>query len=64
MSVPHPLPVHRLDRNIRGIDRVVFKRDLKTELSSLVNPSALQHNAILRSVLGKHPPVTKHKLSD
>ena len=56
--------MHRLDRNMRGIDRVVFKSDLKTEPSSLVNTSSFQHNAILRSVLGKHAPATKYKLSD
>ena len=51
VSVSRPPPVHRLVRNIRGVDRVAFKRDLEAELCSLVNPSADQYNAILRSVL-------------
>ena len=51
VSVSRPPPVHRLVRNIRGVDRVAFKRDLEAELCSLMNPSADQYNAILRSVL-------------
>ena len=50
VSVFRPPPVHRLVRNIRGIDRVAFKRDLEAELCSLVNPSADQYNATLRTV--------------
>ena len=42
VSVSRPPPVHRLFRNIRGIDRVAFKRDLEAERCSLVNPSVDQ----------------------
>ena len=38
VSVSRPLPVHHLVRNIRGIDRVAFKRDLEAELCGLVDP--------------------------
>ena len=59
VSVSRPPPVHSLVRNIRGIDRVAFKRDLEAELCSLVDPSADQYNATLRSVLDKHAPNAK-----
>uniref|UniRef100_UPI0025CE4F97 hypothetical protein n=1 Tax=Thiolapillus sp. TaxID=2017437 RepID=UPI0025CE4F97 len=64
VSVSRPPPVHRLVRNIRGIDRVAFKRDLEAELCSLVNPSADQYNATLRSVLDKHAPAAKRKVTN
>ena len=57
-------PVHRLVRNIRGIDLVAFKRDLEEELCSLVNPSADQYNATLHSVLDKHDPAAKRKVTN
>ena len=38
VSVSRPPPVHLLVRNIRGIDRVAFKRDLEAELCGLVDP--------------------------
>ena len=50
VSVSRPPPVHLLVRNIRGIDRVAFKRDLEAEPCSLVNPPADQYNATLRCV--------------
>ena len=53
--------MYRLVRNIRGIDRVAFKRDLKVELNSLANHSADQYNATLRSVLDIHSPAAKRK---
>ena len=56
--------MHRLVRNIRGIDRSAFERDLETELSSLVNPSADCYNATLRSVLDKHSPAAKRKVTN
>ena len=56
-------PVHRLVRNIRGIDLVAFKRDLEAELCSLVNPSADQYDADFRSVLDKHAPAAKRKVT-
>ena len=64
MSVSHPLPVHRLVPYIRGIDRSAFERDLETELSSLVNPSADCYNATLHSVLDKHAPAAKRKVTN
>ena len=64
VSVSRPPPVHRLVRNIRGIDLVAFKRDLEAELCSLVNPSADQYNAILRSMLDKHAPAAKRKVTN
>ena len=64
VSVSSPPPVHRLVRNIRGIDRVAFKRDLEAELCSLVNPSADRYNANLRLVLDKHAPVAKRKVTN
>ena len=64
MSVSRPPPVHRLVRNIRGIDRVAFKRDPEVELCSLVDPSADQYNATLRSVLDKHAPAAKRKVTN
>ena len=50
VSVSCPPPVHPLVHNIRGIDHVAFKRDLEAELCSLMDPSADQYNATLRSV--------------
>ena len=50
VSVSSPPPVHRLVRNIRGIDRVAFKRDLEAELCILMNPSADRYNV-------RHPPL-------
>ena len=64
VSVSRPPPVHRLVRNICGIDRVAFKRDLEAELCSHMSPSADQYNATLRSVLDKHVPATKRKLTN
>ena len=64
VSVSRPPPVHRLVRNIRCIDRVAFKRDLEAELYSLVNPSADQYNATLRSVLDKHAPAAKRNVTN
>ena len=64
MSVSCPSPVHRLVRNIRGIARIAFKRGPEAELCSLVNPSADQYNAILRSVLDKHAPAAKRKVTN
>ena len=64
VSVSRPPPVHRLVRNIRGIDLVAFKRDLEAELCSLVNPSADQYNATLRSVLDKDAPAAKRKVTN
>ena len=64
VSVSRPPPVHRLIRNIRGIDRVAFKRDLEAELCSLVDPSPDQYNATLRSVLDKHAPAAKRKVTN
>ena len=64
VSVSRPPPVHRLVRNIPGIDRVAFKRDLEAELCSLVNPSADQNNVNLRSMLDKHAPAAKRKVTN
>ena len=64
VSVSRPPPVHRLVRNIPGIDRVAFKRDLEAELCSLVNPSADQNNVNLRSILDKHAPAVKRKVTN
>ena len=64
VSVSRPPPMHRLVRNIHGIDHVAFKRDLEEELCSLVNPSADQYNATLHSALDKYTPATKHKVTN
>ena len=64
LSVSHPPPVHCLVRDIRGIDHVAFNRDLEAELCSLVNPSADQYNATLRSVLDKHAPAAKRNVTN
>ena len=50
--------------NIYGIDRVAFKGDLEAELCSLVNLSTDQYNATLRSVLDKHVPAAKRKVTN
>ena len=64
VSVSCPPPVHPLVHNIRGIDHVAFKRDLEAELCSLMDPSADQYNATLRSVLDKHAPAAKRKVTN
>ena len=64
VSVSHPPHVHCLVRNIRGINRVAFKRDMEVELCSLMNLSADQYNATLHSVLDKHDPAAKRKVTN
>ena len=49
--------------NLRAIDRTVFKYDLHSELARLDYPSTEQCNAALQSVLDKHAPVSKRKVS-
>ena len=60
VSASRHVPVQRLVLNICGIDRVAFKR----EPSSLLNPSADQYDATLRSLLDKHVRSGRQMLSD
>ena len=60
---PTPKPVYRQFRNLRAMDRAAFQEDLQSELSSLTDPAADQLDAALRTVLDKHAPVQKGKVS-
>ena len=63
VNISPPPPVFRHVRNLRAIDCTVFRHDLHSELSRLEHPSTEQSNAALQSVLDKHTPVSKRKVS-
>ena len=63
VNISPPPPVFRHVRNLRAIDRTVFKHDLHSELARFDHYSIEQYNAALQSVLDKHAPVYKRKVS-
>ena len=64
VSVARSCPVYRYVRNILGIDRSAFVADLERELVGIGNSlSADQYNVILLSVLDKHAPVAKSRVT-
>ena len=63
VNISPPPPVFRHVRNLRAIDCTVFRHDLHSELSRLEHPSTEQSNAALQSVLDKHAPASKRKVS-
>ena len=63
VNISPPPPVFRHVRNLRAIDSTVFKHDLHSELARLDHHSIEQYNAALQSVLDKHAPVSKRKMS-
>ena len=63
MELPTTVPVYRTVRNIRAIDRNVFREDLKQELEGCVDCTADQYNTTLKAVLDKHAPASRHRVS-
>ena len=65
VSVARSCPVYRYVRNIRAIDRSAFVADLGTELVGIGHSlSADQYNVTLRSVLDKHAPAAKTRVTE
>ena len=65
VSVARSCPVYRYVRNIRGIDRSAFVADLETELVGIGHSlSADQYNVTLLSVLDKHAPAAKSRVTE
>ena len=67
VTVAKPLPVYRTVRNVRAVDRSVFAGDLTAGLAASPSPSAEhadQYCASLRSVLDRHAPPTKRKVTE
>ena len=65
VSVARSCPVYRYVRNIRGIDRSAFVADLETELVCIGHSlSAYQYNVTLLSVLDKHAPAAKSRVTE
>ena len=63
VAVPRPRPVVISSRNIRAIDRTVFKDDLRQRLAGLLSPSAADLHSALRDILDAHAPATQRKVS-
>ena len=58
-------PVYRCVKNIRGIDRSACVADLETELVGIGHSlSADQYNVTLLSVLDKHAPAAKRRVTN
>ena len=65
VSVARSCPVYRYVRNIRGIDRSAFVADLEIELVGIGHSlSADQYNVTLLSVLDKHAPAAKSRVTE
>ena len=65
VSVARSCPVYWYVRNIRGIDRSAFVADLETELVGIGHSlSADQYNVTLLSVLDKHAPAAKSRVTE
>ena len=67
VTVAKPLPVYRTVRNVRAVGRSVFAGDLTAGLAASPSPSAEhadQYCASLRSVLDRHAPPTKRKVTE
>ena len=62
VNISPPPPVFRHVRNLRAIDRTVFKHDLHSELARLDHPSTDQYNTALQSALDKHASASKRKV--
>ena len=45
-------------RNIRAVHRPTLKEDLRSHLSALSSPSAVELDCTLRTVLDQHAPAT------
>ena len=65
VSAARSCPVYRYVRNIRGIDRSAFVADLETALVGIGHSlSADQYNVTLLSVLDKHAPAAKSRVTE
>ena len=63
VTIPESTPTFVEARNIRAIHRPTLKEDLRSHLSALSCPSAVDLDSTLRTVLDKHAPATKRKVS-
>ena len=63
VTIPQSPPSFVEARNIRAIHPPTLKEDLRSHLSALSCPSAVDLDSTLRTVLDKHAPATKRKVS-
>ena len=63
VTIPQSLPTFVEARNIRAVHRPTLKEDLRSRLSALSCPSAVDVDSTLRTVFEKHAPATQHKVS-
>ena len=62
VTVPSALAVFREGRNLRRLDLVAFKEDLRSAVSPSSCPTVEQLNTTLHSVLDKHAPVGRMRV--
>ena len=63
VSVPNPPPLFATKRNLRMINRAKFMHDIQENLTTFLHPTAEQLDNCLRSLLEKHAPATKCRVS-
>ncbi|WP_419608159.1 hypothetical protein, partial [Thiolapillus sp.] len=63
VTIPQSPPTFVEARNIRAVHRPTLKEDLRSHLSALSSPSAVELDSTLRTVLDKHAPATQRKVS-
>ena len=63
VTIPQSPPTFVEAHNIRAIQRPALKKHLRSHLSALSCPSAVDLDSTLRTVLDKHAPATQHKVS-
>ena len=55
--------MYRVVRNLRAVNRAAFNEDLQADLGNLTDPTADRLNTILRTVLDKHAPASRRRVS-
>ena len=63
VTVTPSAPIYRVVRNLRAVNRASFNEDFQADLGNLTDSTADQLNAILRTVLDKHAPASRRRVS-